>query len=271
MLMVEGIAELGPKQVIVPPDVFDSRPHLYSQAIKTGNAIYVSGQVSCDAKGNIVGRGDFEVQMGMSLENMKHTLAAAGATMDEVIFMHMFSKDERYMHRDSYTRVWTKYFHSPFPACTSIQYGNLAVRGLMTEFDGIAEIGRQETIRPPDVADSIPGQLYPQATKVNNRIYVSGQTSWDEKGNSVGQGDFETQTRVVYENMRRTLKAAGAEMSNVVKLGIFTRDMRLIRRGQYGKIFKEFFGNHCPAVTAVQVDNFWRSDYMLEIEAIAVV
>jgi len=124
---------------------------------------------------------------------------------------------------------------------------------------------------PPDVADSIPGQMYPQAIKANNRVYVSGQTSWDVNKISVGQGNIEAQAGMVYENMKRTLKAAGAKMSDVVKLGVFVKDMRLLRRGDYGKIFKEYFGEHCPAVTVVQVDNFWRADFMLEIEAIAVV
>lgn len=209
--------------------------------------------------------------MRMSLENHRRILKAAGATMNEMIFMHMFSKDERYMHRPTYERVWREYFGKRDVACTSIQYGNLAVRGAMTSFDGLAEIGAQETVIPPDVADSIPGHFYPQAIKVNNKVYVSGQTSWDVNKNSVGQGNIETQTEMDYENMRRTLKAAGANMSDVVKLGVLVKDMRLLRRGNYGKIFKEYFGDHCPAVSVVQVDNFWRADFMLEIEAIAAV
>ena len=271
MISIEGIADLGPKQVVTATGVLDSEPSLYSQAIKAGNTIYVSAQLSRDEKGNIVGRGDFEAQMKMSLENHRRILKAAGATMNEMVFPHMFSKDERHMHRPSYEPVWREYFGKRDVACTSIQYGNLAVPGAITSFDGLAEIGAQEIIIPPDVADSIPGQLYPQAIKVNNRVYVSGQTSWDVNKISVGQGNIEAQAKMVYENMRRTLKAAGATMSDVVKLGVFVKDMRLLRRGGYGKIFKEYFGEHCPTVNVVQVDNFWRSDFMLEIEAIAVV
>ncbi|MBI4333865.1 MAG: hypothetical protein HY673_21595 [Chloroflexi bacterium] len=271
MLSIEGIAEPGPKQVIVAPDVFDSRPGLYSQAIRAGNTIYVSAQLSLDERGNIVGRGDFGAQMGMSMENQRRILKAAGASMDQMVFMHMFSKDERHMHRPSYETVWREYLGQRDVACTSIQYGNLQVRGALTAFDGVAEIGPQEIIVPPDVADSVRGQLFPQAIKVNNKVYVSGQVPWDINKKSVGQGNIEAQTRMVYENMKRTLKAAGAAMSDVVKVGVFVKDIRLLRRGDYGKIFKEYFGEHCPAVNVVQVDNFWRSDYMLEIEAIAAV
>lgn len=271
MVAIEGIAELGPKKVIVAQGVFDSRPDLYSQAIKAGNTVYISAQLSRDEKGNLIARGDFAAQMKMSMENHKRILEAAGATMNEMVFMHMFSKDERQMHKPWYTTVWREYVGQRDVACTSIQYGNLLVPGAITNFDGLAEIGPQETIIPPDVADSIPGQMYPQAIKANNRVYVSGQTSWDVNQVSIGQGNIEAQTKMVYENMKRTLKAAGAKMSDVVKLGVFVKDMRLLRRGDYGKIFKEYFGKHCPAVTVVQVDNFWRADYVLEIEAIAVV
>jgi reactive intermediate/imine deaminase len=268
-LAIEGVAELGPKEVIVPPDVFDSRRRLYSQAIKAGNTIYVSGQGPGDEKGNIVGGGDFEAQSRMVYENMKRILKAAGLSMTEMIMMHMFFKDERYMHREAYSRVWWEYFDRRYPACTSIQFGNLSNRGYLMEVEGVAEMGDQEMIVPPDVADALDTHLFPQAIKVNNKLYVSGQISWDENLKSVGHGDFEAQTKMVYENMRRTLKAGGADMSDVVKLTAFTKDMRLVRRGDYGRIFKEFFGDHYPTLSIVQVDNFWRSDYMLEIEAIA--
>ncbi len=271
MLSIEGIAELGPKKTITAPGVMDTEASLYRQAIQAGKTIYVSAQMPVDGKGAVVGRGDFGAQMKMSLENHRRILKAAGATMNEAVFMHMFSKDERLMHRPSYEPVWREYFGKRDVACTSIQYGNLIKPGCLTSFDGVAEIGPQETIIPNDVPDSIPGQLYPQAIKANNKVYVSGQTSWDMSQQSVGLGNIEGQAMMDYENMKRTLAASGAKMSDVVKVGVFVKDMRLLRRGDYGKIFLKYFGKHRPAVNVVQVDNFWRSDYMLEIESIAVV
>ena len=63
----------------------------YSQAVKVDNTIYVSGQVSHDDKGNIVGRGDMQVQMRQAYANIEKVLAQYGATMgnivDEVLFV----------------------------------------------------------------------------------------------------------------------------------------------------------------------------------------
>ena len=74
------------KEIIIPKDVFESRKSLeYSQAIKAGNTIYLSGSMPCDENFNIVGIGDFVTQTRQALQNMKCTLSAAGATMQDVV------------------------------------------------------------------------------------------------------------------------------------------------------------------------------------------
>ena len=65
----------------------------YSQAVKVENTIYVSGQVSHDDKGNIVGRGDMEVQMRQAYANIKNVLAQYGATMDNIVDEVLFVTD----------------------------------------------------------------------------------------------------------------------------------------------------------------------------------
>ena len=63
----------------------------YSQAVKVDNTIYVSGQVSHDDKGNIVGQGNMEVQMCQAYTNIQKVLVQYGATMynimNEVLFV----------------------------------------------------------------------------------------------------------------------------------------------------------------------------------------
>ena len=65
----------------------------YSQAVKVDNTIYVSGQVSHDDKGNIVGRGDMEAQMRQAYANIKKVLAQYGATMDSIVDELLFVTD----------------------------------------------------------------------------------------------------------------------------------------------------------------------------------
>jgi len=57
----------------------------YSQAVKVGDTIYLSGQVGHDDKGNILGEGNMEVQMRAAYANVEKVLAQYGATMDNVV------------------------------------------------------------------------------------------------------------------------------------------------------------------------------------------
>ena len=65
----------------------------YAQAIKVGDTIYVSGQVSHDDKGNIVGHGDMEVQMRQAYENIQKLLTQYGATLKNVVDEILFVTD----------------------------------------------------------------------------------------------------------------------------------------------------------------------------------
>ena len=130
----------------------------------------------------------------------------------------------------------------------------------------------KKIIAPDNVWDSRPELYYAQATRSGNMIFISGQTAWDENMNIVGRGDIEAQTRQIFENIKRILESEGAKMSDIVKMNFFCRDIRFLRRGElFAKVLKEYFGPVCPACTGVQISNLWNPDFMLEIEAIAMV
>ena len=65
----------------------------YSQAVKVDNTIYISGQVSHDHKGNVVGPGNMEVQMSQAYENIEKVLAQYGATIDNIVDEVLFVTD----------------------------------------------------------------------------------------------------------------------------------------------------------------------------------
>ena len=65
----------------------------YAQAVKVGDTINVSGQVSHDDKGDIVGRGDMEVQMRQAYANIQNVLAQYGVTMENMVDETLFVTD----------------------------------------------------------------------------------------------------------------------------------------------------------------------------------
>ena len=65
---------------------------------------------------------------------------------------------------------------------------------------------------------------YSQGVRVGNLLFVSGQGPFDKEGSRVGS-TFEDQVQQTYDNIEAIAKAAGTEMKNMVKLGVFLSDM----------------------------------------------
>ncbi|MEV4448315.1 MULTISPECIES: RidA family protein [Streptomyces] len=101
-------------------------------------------------------------------------------------------------------------------------------------------------------------------------VAVSGQLALDEDGKLVGAGDAAAQARQVFENLRRCLAAAGATFDDVVKLTFFVTDMAhmpAVRAARDAHIPAD----RLPAASAVQVAALVRPEFLMEIEAYAVV
>ncbi|MCX4704711.1 RidA family protein [Streptomyces sp. NBC_01352] len=101
-------------------------------------------------------------------------------------------------------------------------------------------------------------------------VAVSGQLALDEDGKLVGEGDPAVQARQVFENLRRCLAAAGATFDDVVKLTYFVTDMAhlpAIREARAAHIPDD----RLPASSAVQVASLVRPEFLIEVEAFAVI
>ncbi|MDQ3807973.1 MAG: RidA family protein [Thermoproteota archaeon] len=112
----------------------------YSQAVKVGDTIYVSGQVSHDDKGNIVGQGNMEMQMRQAYSNIKKLLAQFGATIDNIVDEVLFVTD---MDAAFAARVKCKqevFSGNPMVASTIVQIQRLAFPALMVEIRCICKV-----------------------------------------------------------------------------------------------------------------------------------
>ena len=112
----------------------------YSQAVKVGDTIYLSGQVSHDDEGTVLGEGDMEVQMRAAYANVEKVLAQYGASMENVVDEILFVTD---MEAAFGARVKMKQFvfsGSPVLASTIVQIQRLAFPPLMIEIRCVAKI-----------------------------------------------------------------------------------------------------------------------------------
>jgi reactive intermediate/imine deaminase len=99
-------------------------------------------------------------------------------------------------------------------------------------------------------------------------VFVSGQAPISPDGQLVGEGDFETQVRQVFENLQTVLEGSGAGLDAIVKLTVYLTDISRLRA--YTQIKGEFFTGTQPASTAVGVTALARPEMMVEVEAFAV-
>ncbi|MBQ6442660.1 MAG: RidA family protein [Lachnospiraceae bacterium] len=109
----------------------------YSQAIRSGNTIYVSGQIPIDpATGEFAG-ADIKTQTRQSLTNIKNILAAAGAKMSDVVKTTVLLSDIG--NFTAMNEVYAEFFTEPFPARAAFQTAAIP-KGALVEIEAIAVV-----------------------------------------------------------------------------------------------------------------------------------
>ena len=127
----------------------------------------------------------------------------------------------------------------------------------------------QQAIRIKTDPDPYEAIRLAQAYRVDNMIYVSGQAAISMQGEVVGAGDFDAQAAQTFENLQAVLRAGGSDLSKVVKVTIFLKDM-----GNFDKIVGlrgKYFTPPYPADTIVEITGLALPELEIEIEAIAMV
>jgi 2-iminobutanoate/2-iminopropanoate deaminase len=112
----------------------------YSQAVRVGDTIYLSGQVSHDDKGNILGHGNMEAQMRQAYVNIKKVLAQYGATMENVVDETLFVTDMDAAFAAVPKARKEHYGANPVVASTIVQIQRLAFPELMIEIRCVARV-----------------------------------------------------------------------------------------------------------------------------------
>jgi len=111
---------------------------------------------------------------------------------------------------------------------------------------------------------------YSHAIKVDNVLYIAGQVPLDDQGRVVGVRDMRKQATQVFKNIGRILKEVGAGFDNIVKWNGYMIDMDH-NFPAYAEVRSKYFSkNPKPAATLVEVKSLALREFLLEIEAIAV-
>ena len=109
---------------------------------------------------------------------------------------------------------------------------------------------------------------YSRAVKVGNVIEVTGTVAVDQGGKPVGGTSAYEQTKFAIQKIEKVLQQAGASLSDVVRTRMFVTDIS--RWEEYGKAHGEFFSAIKPCTSMIEVKALIEPDYLVEIEATAI-
>ena len=112
---------------------------------------------------------------------------------------------------------------------------------------------------------------YSQGVKVTGAqtiLYIAGQVAYDDKGAPAHRGDFKGQARAVFQAVKAPVEAGGGTMDNIVKINTYLTDIR--HRADLVPIREEFLGKKSCASTLVAVTALAVPEWLIEVEAIAV-
>jgi enamine deaminase RidA (YjgF/YER057c/UK114 family) len=113
---------------------------------------------------------------------------------------------------------------------------------------------------------------YSQGVKVTGAqtiLFLAGQVAYDEKGQPAHRGDLAAQAREAFRAIKAQVEAGGGTMASIVKINTYLTDIR--HRQDLIPVREEFFGKKGPASTLVAVAALAHPDWLIEVEAIAVI
>ena len=106
----------------------------YSQAVRSGNTVYFSGQIPLDPATGALVEGDIEVQARRAFDNLKAVAEAAGGSLGQIVRLGLYLTDLGEFAKVN--AVMQEYFQAPFPARSTIEVSGLP-KGAAFEVDAI--------------------------------------------------------------------------------------------------------------------------------------
>jgi len=142
-------------------------------------------------------------------------------------------------------------------------------RGSATE--ALTSMGK-EPINPPTVFRSLDfGFSQAIVTTGRRTVYLSGQVAWDADRKIVGGANLESQAIQAFRNLQAVVEAAGGSLADVVSVRIYIVDYGPAKAAAVGGAFRSCFsGMAPPAATWVGVAALAEADFLIEVEAVAV-
>ena len=247
----------------------------YCQGVVAGDTVYAAGQIASDYRTGAPTGPDLRKQTRYVLDNIRSVLEAASCSLKDVVKSQVFVTDLNDF--PAFDEVWKEFFPSP-PPRTTLQVSGLLVPGCRIEID-LTAVRPAIRRRVISTADSpAPLAHYCQGVIAGETVYAAGQLAAASRSGvppAARQNpafpyygsDIQKQTRYILDNLRGVFKAAGCDLTDVVKSQVFLTDLKDFY--YFDQVWKEFFPSPPPRTT-VQVSGLAVPGCRVEIDLTAV-
>ncbi len=230
---------------------------------QSGDFVYIAG-----VTGNKPGTDELAegivAQVRQTLENVGAQLREQGLDFSNIASVNVFLPDTR--HFSAMNEVYREYFPSDPPTRATVR-ADLHPTGALVMISVIAvKPGVERRVITPQTMQ-VPGLPYSWGILAGNTLFIAGATSRDPDTYEPVVGDVAVQTRQIFENIGRILRAADMDYSDVTSCNVFLADPRLF--GLMNGAYREFFAEAPPARATVRAA-LMNSRFRSEIQCVAV-
>ena len=196
-----------------------------SAAVRTGDLLFISGQVSCDANLKPTNVGDVKAQARSAFAKIKALVKEAGGSTADLVDIMSFHSDVRSM--DAVFDVGRQALKKDFPAWTALGMHGSYHADILVSIRAIAHLGagKKKCVTPKHMAwmKKLPMSA---ACRKGDYLFTSGMVSADAEGNVISAGNLYAQARNAYDNLKDVLKAGGGGIDDVLDMICFNQDAR---------------------------------------------
>src|SRR5438876_5348093 len=239
----------------------------YSRALRVGDTVLQSGTTAIDRQGNVHGEGDVARQVDAIMRIAEWSMGKAGGRLADVVRSRIYVSDVT--QADQAARAVARYLAEARPAATLVQVNRLARPAQLIEIELDAVDGAGRSARRISSGRSLEEQYaYSRAVRVGDRVFISGSTALNARGQVEAPGDMYRQTRATMDTIIMALAEAGGTPGDIVYTKTFLTDLG--KAADYTRAWLEALGDVRPTSTLLGVPGLLRPEMLIEVEAEAV-
>jgi|TARA_B110001454_G_scaffold217429_1_gene242735 enamine deaminase RidA (YjgF/YER057c/UK114 family) len=222
-----------------------------------------------DSDGSVVASGDLVGQCEWVLEEAGRQLAEFGLGLEHVVRTVQQTTPATRRDYRATAEARRRLLGPAFPASTGVLTSRLPHPDVLVALDVWASTAPKEIVRHAE--DAYASLTFSPATVADSVVYISGTTAWDPTtGGTIGKGDVGAQAEFVYDQIRQVLEAAGGGIDDLVKTIEYVTPEALPNYRDVNTVRENVLGRPFPASTGVAINALLSSDWLIEVEAVAV-